>query len=150
MKILREAEQIDNHATARKFDVSESLFETGNKNIFLRKVVVISGFFVDKSNIFRGRRKHSSYLNERWQFGYVVSSKICQLMPLEIVKEMEPRASTQTKVHFQFLSHNSLMAKMFQELCVLIEVNILCFFPFTLFTSVFISFKLAILGSSSA
>jgi uncharacterized protein (DUF302 family) len=65
VKILREAEQVENRATARNFDVSENLSETGSKNIFLYKVMVIGGLSVGRSSIFRGRRKHSLYLNEK-------------------------------------------------------------------------------------
>jgi hypothetical protein len=52
LKILREAEQTENHATARKFDWEE-------KKSFSTKKWSGGLFVSKKSNIFRGRRKAS-------------------------------------------------------------------------------------------
>jgi hypothetical protein len=41
-----------------------------------------------KSKIFEGRQNTFSYLNDRQQFGYAVSSELCQLKAAEIAKEI--------------------------------------------------------------
>jgi hypothetical protein len=50
-------------------------------------MVVIGRLFRNEKQNSRDRRKHSSYLNDRWQFGHALSSEICQLKAAENIKE---------------------------------------------------------------
>lgn len=45
--------------------------------------------FIAKRNISRVEEMPSSYLNERQKFGYMVSSEMCHLKDLEIMKIIE-------------------------------------------------------------
>jgi hypothetical protein len=64
--------------------------ETGKKGkIFFYKAVVTSMVFIAKRNISRVEEMPSSYLNERQKFGYMVSSEMCHLKDLEIMKIIE-------------------------------------------------------------
>jgi hypothetical protein len=71
--------------------------ETGEeRKLFFYKIVFTGGLFMSKSRISRLEETLSSYLNDRWQFGCMVSGEMCQLKVPEFL----------TKIGIQVISAN--------------------------------------------
>jgi hypothetical protein len=61
--------------------------KAGERRIFFYTVAATGGFVWGQKEKFpEVEQKLSSHINERWQFHYVVSSEMCKLQTLEIMK----------------------------------------------------------------
>jgi transposase-like protein len=89
LRIVREAEEIGNRAAGRKYDVPESCIRDWRetKEILLKSSGNRRAFRGQKARYPKIDEKLLTYVSEKRQFGYAVSTKMCQLKALALAKE---------------------------------------------------------------
>jgi hypothetical protein len=89
LRIVREAEEIGNRAAGRKYDVPESCIRDwrGKKEMLLKSSGTRRAFRGQKARYSKIEETLLEYVSEKQQSGYAVSTEMCQLKALALVKE---------------------------------------------------------------
>jgi hypothetical protein len=87
--MVQEAEEIGNRAAGRKYEVPESCIRDWreNKEMLLKGSGTWRAFCGQKVRYLKIEEKLREYLSEKRQFGYAVSTEMCQLKALALAKE---------------------------------------------------------------
>jgi hypothetical protein len=96
-RAVREAEEIGNRAAGRKHDFPESYIRDWRekKAVLLKSSGSRTALLVQKARYPKTEEKLLEYLSEKRQFGYAVSTEMCQLKALALAKNKEYMVSRQ-------------------------------------------------------
>jgi hypothetical protein len=133
LRIVREAEEIENRAAGQKYNVPESCTtdRRKKKEMLLKSSGTQMAFRWQKAIYPKTEEKLLEYVSEKQQFGYAVSTEMCQSKVLALVKEQGIDGFKESHGRImRFFTRNKLCIRktsVSQRLPDAYEEKILCF-----------------------